>query len=144
MAGYDWNGYLLAKLVISLFKNRLSCAFYAFVSIVALVIGIMLLRAQSRDELTFPVLGLAFTLIVVVSRVIHDIRQNQIKDFHEVDETLLDLDQEIQQIEETTIEPEPLQLFVDDRSNQTIFQPEISLKQPDQCIFDHQELSIPT
>lgn len=124
------EGYLLAKLINAIFKDRPSRAYYVFASIIALFLGIILLKAESRDELTFPIFGLVFISIVVVIQVIHDIRQRHIKNFHEIEESSLELEQEIQEIEESPQELDPLQLHSNDRLNRTITLSETSLESP--------------
>jgi len=137
------EGYFLARLINALFKERPSCAYYVFASITALVLGIMLLKAESRDELSFPILGLVFISIVVVIQAIHDVRQRHIKDFRKIVETPLEFEQEIQEIEESPQELEPLQLHINHRLSQTISQSETSQQPPQSVILQSPNVKYP-
>jgi len=77
-------GYCLAAVLNRLFKNRPSCAFSTFASIMVFVLCILLLRAESRDDRFFFILILVFILALTASYAIREIRRRSVKDIHEI------------------------------------------------------------
>ena len=62
----EGEGYLLARVLSALFRGRPSCAIGVSLLIMLIVIGAMLLQAESLDDVLFPVMALAFILVVAL------------------------------------------------------------------------------
>lgn len=74
------GGYLLAKVLGLVFKNRPSRAYIAFVSIIVMVLIVLLFGADKNDDLLFPILGLSFVSLVVLGQVIQAVRRRGVEE----------------------------------------------------------------
>jgi hypothetical protein len=78
----EGEGYLLARLLTALFgRERLGCAYAVFVAIILLLIAILFVRAESLDDMAFPIIALIFILAYILVDGIHMIRRRSISDF---------------------------------------------------------------
>lgn len=71
----DGDAYLVARLVSAVFgRRRPSCAIAFFVLIVLGVIGVLLARADSLNEVAFPLIALSFLAALGVVEAVRRLR----------------------------------------------------------------------
>jgi len=95
------EGYILAKVLTGLFRNRPSCAVTIFVSIIVIVLGGMLFQAETPDDRLFPIIGLSFISVMALGYAVRAVRQRTVED--------------AQPIADTPIAHEPLPLTSENR-----------------------------
>ena len=74
------DGYLIARLISSLFKSRPSYAYAGFGAIIAIILGVLLTRAKTPEERVFPIIGLTFVLVVVLVQVFQAIKGKSVQE----------------------------------------------------------------
>lgn len=97
MEGMSDFGRVIADVLSKLFKNRPNCAYAIFTFLILAVLGAMLFKAQNPNDYVFPILGLAFILIVVLSRAIQGFRQHSVQEYQVIDQAPIDQEKPLDQ-----------------------------------------------
>lgn len=91
------EGYFVARVLTAVFKKRPNCAFVVFTFLIVVVLGAMLIMAENPNDRVFPVLGIAFVLILVLGRAIRAIRQQSIQEYQGFEQAQLDQEKPVDQ-----------------------------------------------